>query len=131
MACSPSVSTSGISEDTFNAEIIRIYKVAQPATKSIYDLGQSFTQPALPNWIIRWMLWHSFRYRDGRSNNQTRADETPASVLYDVRNGHGSATGWADERSSSKEGYLDRFSGKVQVKKEILFSIQLTPLQTK
>ncbi|CAK1365104.1 unnamed protein product [Cercospora beticola] len=47
-------------------EVRRIYHTAQPTTKTLYDLAVDPELPERPNWIIRWMLWHVFRYRDGR-----------------------------------------------------------------
>ncbi|EMF13259.1 uncharacterized protein SEPMUDRAFT_148616 [Sphaerulina musiva SO2202] len=67
-----SYSTSQIEEALMDAEAQRIYATAQPATRSLYDLAIDPALPDRPNWIIRWMLWHVFRYRDGRqqSGNQ-------------------------------------------------------------
>lgn len=49
-----------------NDEILYIYHHAGPATKILYELAFDPDHPQEPNWIIRWMLWHVFRYRDGR-----------------------------------------------------------------
>ncbi|KAI5362260.1 hypothetical protein Slin15195_G059110 [Septoria linicola] len=64
-----SYSTSQIDEAVMDAEVSRIYETAQPATKPLYDLAIDPDQPQRPNWIIRWMLWHVFRYRDGRQHS--------------------------------------------------------------
>lgn len=66
---SSNYSTSQIQEVVFNAEIIRIHQMAQPATRIMYDLANDPSHPNEPNWIIRWMLWHVFRYRDGRQKD--------------------------------------------------------------
>jgi hypothetical protein len=36
---------------------------APPHTKYYYTLGQYQTNVNEENWVARWYLWHSFRYR--------------------------------------------------------------------
>ncbi|KAK4624745.1 hypothetical protein CLAFUW4_05718 [Fulvia fulva] len=67
----PAITTSGVPEQVMNNEINQIYLRAGPATKILYQLALDPDHPNDPNWIIRWMLWHVFRYRDGR---QSRLD---------------------------------------------------------
>ncbi|KXT16160.1 hypothetical protein AC579_894 [Pseudocercospora musae] len=71
-------STSQIDESIMDAEVRHIYENAQAVTRPLYELGQDSAQPENPNWIIRWMLWHVFRYRDGRQ--KTRSDSTSAAL---------------------------------------------------
>ncbi|CAK1359031.1 hypothetical protein CB0940_05299 [Cercospora beticola] len=56
-----------IDEDVLNREVARIYHRARSDTKMIYALGQDSDDETSDNWIIRWLLWHVFRYRDGRN----------------------------------------------------------------
>lgn len=50
--------------------IKRIYDSARRETREIYELGRDSEQALGENWIIQWMLWHIFRYRDGRNRNR-------------------------------------------------------------
>ncbi|KXT09186.1 hypothetical protein AC579_7260 [Pseudocercospora musae] len=69
-------STAQIHEDAWNAEVMRIYNEAQPQTLAVYRFAHDVADPQNPdNWIIRWMLWHVFRYRDYRNKN--RPDKSP------------------------------------------------------
>jgi hypothetical protein len=36
----------------------------------VYDLGRDTARVEEENWVIRWMLWHVFRYRDSRNKNR-------------------------------------------------------------
>ena len=36
----------------------------------IYDLGRYWDGSNEDNWIIRWCLWHVFRYRDERNRSR-------------------------------------------------------------
>lgn len=58
--------SSQVDEQIFHAEMAYIFRNAQPATKIIYDLAHDADASHRPNWIVQWMLWHVFRYRDGR-----------------------------------------------------------------
>ena len=66
----PPYSNAQISESAIHREIIRIYQNARRETKEIYDLGRDTERVEEENWIIRWMLWHVFRYRDNRNRNR-------------------------------------------------------------
>ncbi|KXS96888.1 hypothetical protein AC578_6232 [Pseudocercospora eumusae] len=70
-----------IDEEAIHAEVIRIYKDARKDTRIMYELGRDRDGDHEENWIIRWLLWHVFRYRDDRNSNNTRrrnADEPDA-----------------------------------------------------
>ncbi|KAI5370116.1 hypothetical protein Slin15195_G009940 [Septoria linicola] len=82
--------TSPINETSTHAEILRIYQRASPETRAVYDLGKDTDGAEEENWIIRWLLWHCFRYRDQR-NNRNRGGSTI--------NGHNS--GEEDESSGA------------------------------
>lgn len=66
----PPYSSSQISETAFHRETMNIYRLARPETKWIYDMGRDTDRVEEENWIIRWMLWHVFRYRDNRNRNR-------------------------------------------------------------
>lgn len=69
-AIQPPYSNSQISETALYHEIMRIYENARPETKVYYNLGHDTEGVAPENWVIRWMLWHVFRYRDSRNRNR-------------------------------------------------------------
>ena len=66
----PPYSNAQISEGAIHLEIARIYDGARRETREIYDLGRDPERLEEENWIIRWMLWHVFRYRDNRNRNR-------------------------------------------------------------
>ncbi|PIB01325.1 hypothetical protein CB0940_00966 [Cercospora beticola] len=74
---------SPINETATHAEILRIYKLASPETRTIYDLGKDTDGPEEENWVIRWLLWHSFRYRDQRNNRIRGGNTAPGNQAND------------------------------------------------
>jgi hypothetical protein len=69
----PPYSAGQLSEESINLEISRIYDSAKPETKSVYDLGHDTDRFGKEkNWVIWWMLWHVYRYRDNRNKTQSR-----------------------------------------------------------
>jgi hypothetical protein len=66
----PPYSSSQISETAIHREILRIYQMARRETRPVYDLGRDTAGIEEENWVIRWMLWHVFRYRDNRNKNR-------------------------------------------------------------
>lgn len=66
----PPYSNAQISESAIHREILRIYQLARRETREIYDLGRDAERVEEENWVIRWMLWHVFRYRDNRNRNR-------------------------------------------------------------
>lgn len=66
----PPYSNAQISETVTHREILRIYRMARPETRVVYDLGRDTARLEEENWVIRWMLWHVFRYRDSRNKNR-------------------------------------------------------------
>lgn len=66
-------SHSQVNETAMHAEILRIYQRARPETRQVYDLGRDTDRVVEENWVIRWMLWHVFRYRDNRNRNRRAA----------------------------------------------------------
>jgi hypothetical protein len=52
-----------ISETAKHREILTLANNARPELKYYYALGQYQTNVNEENWVARWYLWHSFRYR--------------------------------------------------------------------
>ena len=69
----PPYSNAQISETAIHREILRIYNSSRRETRAIYDLGRDTDRIEEENWVIRWMLWHVFRYRDSRNRNRRTA----------------------------------------------------------
>lgn len=66
----PPYSHAHVTETAIHREILRIYQRARPETRQVYDLGRDLERVEEENWVIRWMLWHVFRYRDNRNRNR-------------------------------------------------------------
>ncbi|EMC98115.1 hypothetical protein BAUCODRAFT_46353, partial [Baudoinia panamericana UAMH 10762] len=66
----PPYSHAHVSETALHREILRIYHHARRETRIIYELGRDTDRVEEENWVIRWMLWHVFRYRDNRNRNR-------------------------------------------------------------
>ncbi|KAK3045169.1 hypothetical protein LTS18_014411 [Coniosporium uncinatum] len=66
----PPYSSSQISETAKYREVVNIYNLASPETKPFYDAGVYQDGTNWDNWVIRWLLWHVFRYRDDRNRNR-------------------------------------------------------------
>ncbi|EAT78217.2 hypothetical protein HBH56_230690 [Parastagonospora nodorum] len=62
-----------ISETAKHREILTVVNNAPPITKYFYTLGRYQTTVNEENWVARWYLWHSFRYRDNREPRQRTA----------------------------------------------------------
>ncbi|KAH7061868.1 hypothetical protein BKA63DRAFT_429787 [Paraphoma chrysanthemicola] len=52
-----------VSETAIHGAIETLVNNAPPRTKHYYDIGQYKTNVSNENWVARWYLWHSFRYR--------------------------------------------------------------------
>ncbi|KXT03880.1 hypothetical protein AC578_8959 [Pseudocercospora eumusae] len=92
--------SGSINETAMHSEILQIYQQASPNTKAVYDLGRDTDGPEEENWIVRWLLWHAFRYRDTRNNRNRRAPT--GTVARGVPSGDDSATP-TDSESSPRE----------------------------
>lgn len=69
--CDPPYSANQISEMAKHREVQQIYAQAGPETRLIYGWGMIVeSNNSWDNWIIRWCLWHVFRYRDDRNRNR-------------------------------------------------------------
>ncbi|KAM3419202.1 hypothetical protein BST61_g5145 [Cercospora zeina] len=78
-----------INETATHAEILRIYQLASPETRAIYDLGKDTEGPEEENWVIRWLLWHCFRYRDQRNNRIRGSHTAPSNHAIDEEDSSG------------------------------------------
>lgn len=92
----PPYKNAQISETAMHREVLRIYSSARPETRQMYNLGRDLDGAEEENWVIRWMLWHVFRYRDSR--NKSRRPRSPSEssgdlpsdrALYQDRIAHG------------------------------------------
>ena len=52
-----------ISETAKHFEILTVVNNAGPHTRPYYEMGRYTTNVNEENWVARWYLWHSFRYR--------------------------------------------------------------------
>ncbi|KAF1352706.1 hypothetical protein EJ07DRAFT_136556 [Lizonia empirigonia] len=52
-----------ISETAKHFEILTVVNNAGPQTRPYYSMGRYVTNVNEENWVARWYLWHSFRYR--------------------------------------------------------------------
>lgn len=55
-----------ISETAKHNQILTIVNNARPETRPYYQAGRYITNVNEENWVARWYLWHSFRYRHVR-----------------------------------------------------------------
>lgn len=51
-------------------ETLNIYRMARPETRAYYERGHYVEGDTEENWIIKWLLWHVFRYRDNRNRGR-------------------------------------------------------------
>lgn len=76
----PPYTFSQLDEAAVNKEIVYIFNHARPETKIMYGLGHDRDGYHEENWIIRWLLWHVFRYRDDRNSGPSRKRGQSASL---------------------------------------------------
>jgi len=67
----PPYSVTQISDVAMHRETLYIYRHARPETRAQYDRGHYIEGGKEENWIIKWSLWHVFRYRDNRNRGRT------------------------------------------------------------
>ena len=63
----------------------------------VYDLGHDTEGVEMENWVIRWMLWHVFRYRDNRNKHRQNGNSS---------NG-GTSERSSDQNSPGPRSYYD------------------------
>ncbi|KAL5115867.1 hypothetical protein ACEQ8H_006269 [Pleosporales sp. CAS-2024a] len=52
-----------LTETARHRETLNLARNAQPETRPYYEKGSYRTNVADENWVARWYLWHSFRYK--------------------------------------------------------------------
>jgi hypothetical protein len=82
---SPPYASNQIQETAKHIEVLNIYHNASPQTRRIYDLGREWNGTTEDNWIIRWCLWHVFRYRDERNRSRNVAGSRKTDAYYPAR----------------------------------------------
>lgn len=80
LAIVPPYSFGQIDEAAIRREVLEIFRRARPDTKIMYGLGHDGVGANEQNWIIRWLLWHVFRYRDDRNVGTAKRNARPASA---------------------------------------------------
>lgn len=73
----PPFSNAQLNETATHREILNIYEHARPETRMFYDMGRDTDGLEEENWVIRWLLWHVFRYRDNRNKNRRHGSPGP------------------------------------------------------
>lgn len=71
-----------LSETAKHQEILQIANRASAYTRPYFDRGRYHTQVTEENWVVRWFLWHSFRYRDNR-DTKAQASGGNQGAYYD------------------------------------------------
>ncbi|KAF1911266.1 hypothetical protein BDU57DRAFT_543167 [Ampelomyces quisqualis] len=100
-----------ISETAKHRETLTMVNNAPPHTKYYYAMGRYQTNVNEENWVARWYLWHSFRYRD---NRDTRSRATTGAgnggyggnTLLDLAVHRGSST-YGGGSGASGSAYFD------------------------
>lgn len=59
-----------IMESALHKEVEVIFTSASERTAPWYNLGVYQDGSNRENWVIRWCLWHVFRYRDDRNRHR-------------------------------------------------------------
>lgn len=80
----PPYTWDNLQETARHRTILEIYRHARPETRTVYDLGHYTQGPNEENWIIKWMLWHVFRYRDNRNRDSRLRNQSIGSSDQDL-----------------------------------------------
>ncbi|KAF2675241.1 hypothetical protein BT63DRAFT_409343 [Microthyrium microscopicum] len=67
----PPFSSNMIMETAQYKAVCEIYALSSPTTREQYAKGNFQDGSQWDNWVIRWCLWHVFRYRDERNRNRS------------------------------------------------------------
>ncbi|KAH3976736.1 hypothetical protein HBI25_143830 [Parastagonospora nodorum] len=73
-----------ISETAKHRILSEVVGNASPDVKHYYTLGSYRTVVNEENWVARWYLWHSFRYRDNREPRQRAKVTGLAKIIGDT-----------------------------------------------
>ena len=85
-------------------ETLYIYQTARPETKACYALGHYVEGGTEENWIIKWFLWHVFRYRDNRNRGRSVPAWNPQESMSSQPSGDSEANiGDSDEQRTPSE----------------------------
>ena len=101
-------------------ETIYIYYHARLETRRYYDLGHYREGENEENWIIKWLLWHVFRYRDSRNRGrstpswnmdplQDSATSSPSTSPNDISTLHASSEAHPSHNTNpvARQSYWD------------------------
>ncbi|KAK0513864.1 hypothetical protein JMJ35_003586 [Cladonia borealis] len=86
----PPYTANQFTEDAFNTAIRTIEEQASERTLPLYAKGRNDNGP---NWVIRWILYHVCRYRDGRNKKAQSKNFHDDDNLEGGRGSGGSSTG--------------------------------------
>ncbi|KAK8213659.1 hypothetical protein IWZ01DRAFT_539588 [Phyllosticta capitalensis] len=98
----PPYSSNQITETAMHREVLNVYQSASERTRPLYDLGHYMDGRNEDNWIIRWLLWHVFRYRDNR--NRYRGSGASSSIAASEADGAGDAGAAQDASADGNHG---------------------------
>jgi len=85
-----------ISETAKHVEILTIVTNAGPQTRPYYEMGRYMTNVNEENWVARWYLWHSFRYRDNRDNRSRGMTHNGNQTFSATPAAYGTISGYYD-----------------------------------
>ena len=63
-----------ISEAAKRRQMQIVVHDANPITKVYYKAGEYNSNAGEENWVFRWYLWHSFRFRDNKREGRVKVD---------------------------------------------------------
>lgn len=70
-----------LTETAIHREILAIASTDNATTRHFYNKGR-WTDTVEENWVVRWYLWHSFRYRDNRERPNGQQTGHAVSTAY-------------------------------------------------
>jgi len=76
----PPYSADNMTETAMHREVMNIWTLASPETRRYYNFGGIQNAANTDNWVIRWCLWHAFRYRDNRNGKKSGPSQEPRDV---------------------------------------------------
>jgi hypothetical protein len=81
-----------LSETARHREILGVSYDTSDGMMQFYNMGRYSTSISQgvqqeENWVVRWFLWHSFRYRDNRDNGASNGS------YHGANRGNGSSSG--------------------------------------
>ncbi|KAF2001982.1 hypothetical protein P154DRAFT_431850 [Amniculicola lignicola CBS 123094] len=60
-----------LSETAIHREVLYVASSGSIHTRPYYDMGRYYTGVNEENWVVRWYMWHSFRFRDNRDTRSS------------------------------------------------------------